>query len=132
MRRAVPQSDHHREVGLRIRDDQREVLLLTVVPVEQRQLLLAVSRVVEAVEVKRQSPRLLVERVEELLDEQFPQSQQRLDADRILEPRQRRLRGQFGPVLGQPIADQLKHGIMPQRVVIVLILVEPFAVSHST
>ncbi|MEZ6144781.1 MAG: hypothetical protein R3B91_04960 [Planctomycetaceae bacterium] len=54
MDRAVPQAAHHREVGLGI-GDQREVLLLFVVAMEQRELLIAVGRVVEAVQVGRQS-----------------------------------------------------------------------------
>jgi hypothetical protein len=123
MRRAVPQGHHHRQVRFGIGDDQGEVLVLSVVAVEQRELLGPVRRIVEAVQVERQPSRLLSEGLDKLIDQQLPQAEERLDADGVHEPRERRLRGQLGLVVRQPITDQLKDRVVAERVVIVLVFV---------
>ena len=54
MGRAVQQTRHHDLVVLRAGDQPRLVLILFIVAVKERQLLLAVRRIVERVDVERQ------------------------------------------------------------------------------
>jgi ABC-type cobalamin/Fe3+-siderophores transport system ATPase subunit len=83
------------------------------------------SGVVEAIQVERSSRRRRPERIEELVDQQFPQALQRRDLDGILEPRQHRLRGgrRERVVVRHAVADQLEYGIVTERVMVVLVLV---------
>jgi hypothetical protein len=48
---AVPQADHHHLVVVGVGEDQREIRILAEVAVEQRQLLVAVRRVVPRTKV---------------------------------------------------------------------------------
>ena len=82
--RAVQQIAHHHHVIFRAGPRHRQILILTVMAVEQHQLLLAMSRVVERVEVQSDLRRRLVERRDELIDEHVPQPKQRLHIDRVL------------------------------------------------
>ncbi|ODU00265.1 MAG: hypothetical protein ABS79_03655 [Planctomycetes bacterium SCN 63-9] len=86
---------------------------------EERQLLLAVRRVVEGVEVEREVPRRLVGRGEELIDQGITRSPEIGDRDGVLEPRERGLAGEVGFV-GSPAGDELEDRIGPERVMIVL------------
>lgn len=86
-------------------------------------MLLAAGGIIEPVQIEHEPSRRRVERIQELLDEQFPQAEQGSDVDRVLEPGQRRLRSGPGVVIGNAVADQLEHRIVPQRVVIVLVFI---------
>jgi hypothetical protein len=95
-------------------------------------LLLTMRRVVEAVQVEGQSRGRRLERVEELVNEQFPQTEQRGDNDGILEPRERRLGRGPGSrrIVRHAVAYQLKNGIVAERVVIVLVFVASDEAIH--
>ena len=57
MGRAVQQREHYHQIVLGTGDRPRQVLVLLVKAVEERQLLGAVSRIVERVDVERQAAR---------------------------------------------------------------------------
>jgi hypothetical protein len=107
---AVPQADEQDHVVLGAGDDDRQVLRLLVIAVEHDQLLLAVRRVVEGVDVEREVPRRRVEGLEEQVDQDVAEPPEVGDRDGVLEPREGRLAGEVGPV-GEPVGDELEDGI---------------------
>ena len=84
------------------------------------QLLIAVRGVVEGIEVERDVPRRFIERLDEQVGEDIPQTPQISDRDGVLKPRERRLTGQVG-IIGQAIRDHFEDGVRPQSVVVVLV-----------
>jgi hypothetical protein len=109
----------------------RQILVLLIMAVEEGRLLMTVGRVVERVDVQFQPGRRYGEHGEERLDEHVPQPVERGDVDGVLEPRMCGLALQV-VVGGPPSGDELEHRIGAEGVVVVLICVEPFAVSRST
>ena len=118
--RAVQQADHRHRVVFGAGDGPRQILVLLVITVEERQLLLAVSRVVEGVDVEGQMPWRFGEGSEELIDENVPQIIERADADLIFEAGQRGLTGQ-GRLVGRAVGEHLEDRVVPQDIVVVLI-----------
>ncbi|HKI31791.1 MAG TPA: hypothetical protein VKA46_07975 [Gemmataceae bacterium] len=127
---AVPQGEHHELVVVRTGDDQGQVLVLVVVAVPEGQLLLAVGRVIDGVQVERQMARWGVKGGDELVEEHVPQPLEGLDGDRILEAGQRRLTGQV-IVLGGAVGDELEDGVGAEGIVVVLVLVPGEDAVHA-
>jgi hypothetical protein len=82
----VPQPDQKHLVVLSAAGNQWQVLVLLVVPVEEGELLLAVSGVVEGAKVQFQTCRRSLEGLDELIDQHVPQPVQVADGHRVLEP----------------------------------------------
>ncbi len=77
-------------------DVQRQEAIVIVVAVEESAFLLAVNGIVRGVEVENDLFGRRIVRGEELLDEDGVESNQRLAADAILQPTERRRRGPAG------------------------------------
>jgi hypothetical protein len=90
--------------------------------VPEGQLLLAVGRVIDRIQVERQVARRLVEGGDELVKEDVTQPLERLDRDGVLEAGQCRLAGQ-GVAIGGASGDELEDGVVTEGVVVVLVLV---------
>jgi hypothetical protein len=97
-------------------------LILVVIAVPERQLLVAVGRVIDRIEVERQVTRRGVEGGDELVNEDIAQPLEGLDADGVFEAGERRLAGQVVPVRGA-VGDDLEDGAGAEGVVVVLVLV---------
>jgi HKD family nuclease/diadenosine tetraphosphate (Ap4A) HIT family hydrolase len=119
---ARPQRQHHELVVVGAGDDQGQVLVLVVVAVPERQLLVAVGRVIDRVQVERQVRGRGVEGGDELVKEHVAQPLEGFDADGVLEAGQRRL---AGPVVipGRAVGQELEDRIGAQGVVVVLVFV---------
>ena len=104
----MPQPEHYEFVVLGAGDLEREVLILLIKPVEQRELLRPVRRVVHGIKVEGQRDWRLRERGDELVDEHVAEAEPGGDVDPVLEPGQRRLAGQVR-VVGRS-AMSLKTG----------------------
>jgi hypothetical protein len=122
VRAAVPQADHHDQVVVGAGDNERQILVLLVVAVEEDQLLTAVRGVIHGIEVEEQVARRRGERGEELVDQGVAQAFQRGDVDGVLKARQGGLAGQVG-VGGQAAGNEFEDGFGAQGVVVVLIFV---------
>ena len=66
---AVSQAHQRNHVVLGTGDDDRQILILFIVSVKHDQLLIAVRGIVEGVEIEREMPRRLIERLDELVDQ---------------------------------------------------------------
>ena len=129
-RRPMHQHGEQHQIVLRARDDSRQILILFVEAVKERQLLLAVRGIVERVDIQRQRTGRLVERLDELLQEPLLQPQQLTGRDGILHPRERRLAGQV-VVVGQASGHQFEEAVAAERVVVVLIFVTGDDAEHA-
>src|SRR5262249_59295317 len=98
-------------VGVGAGGDRGRVRFLVVEAVPEGQLLAAVGRVIDGVQVERQAARRPGERGDELVDEEVAQALERGDADGVLEAGQRRLAGQVVPVRGAA-GDELEDGVV--------------------
>ena len=70
-------------LGLIAADDQGEVLVLLIEPVKQGQLLLAMTGIVGGVDVQGQGMGGLIERVDEVIDEEVVESPEGGDVDGV-------------------------------------------------
>ena len=77
-------------------------------------------RVVEHINIQRQPLGRFGKRSDELIDQHVLQPIQRSDVDRVLKSRQRRLAREWG-LAGRLARNQLKHGVRPQEIMIILI-----------
>jgi hypothetical protein len=84
--------------------------MLIIKAMVESQLLLAISWIVEHIQVQRQFTARRFKPRHEPIDEPLFQSQQLSCRDRVLEPRQSRLARQIA-ILGQSSCDQLHHGV---------------------
>ena len=133
--RARPQPGDEDVLRRRLADDQRKVLILSVVAVKQSQLLLAVGRIVGGVQVERDrggepAAVALLEPLNAGGDVEVDELLEHRRRGQVLEPRQRRLRRQR-LVLRQPVGDELEGRIVAQRVVIVAVLVAGEDAEHA-
>src|SRR5579864_5912049 len=94
--------------------------MLSEEAVEQNQLLLAVGRIIDGVQIEGEPSRRHDERGNELIDALVTQPFQRGNRDAVFEPRQGRLAGKV-EVVGVPIRDQLEYRIAAKRIVIILV-----------
>ncbi len=101
---AIEEHGEHYQVILGTGDDPHQVLILLVEAVVEGELLLAMRRIVEYIDVQRELRRRLIEGSHELLQEPRFQSQQIAGCDGVLQSRQRRLAGQVLRV-GTPPCD---------------------------
>ena len=116
MQGARPQPGHQHVACGRLADDQRQVLILIVVAVEQGQLLTAVRRIVGLVEVERdrlgQAAGVLVTQA---LDAGVEREAQKLlqlgRRDAVFKTRERRLRSQRR-IVRPLVGDELEHRIV--------------------
>jgi hypothetical protein len=119
---ARPQGQHHELVVVDAGNDQRQVLVLVVVAVPEGQLLVAVSRVIDGVQVEGQVTRRGVEGREELVNEDVAQLLEGRDGDGVLEAGERRLAGQVA-IVRRAVGNEFEDGVGPEGVVVVLDLV---------
>ena len=108
--RAIQQRRQHNQVLLGTGDRTHQILVLLVVSVEEYQLLLPVSRIVENVDVQSNLNGRLVERVDEALNEPLFQPQQVSGGNGIFKPRQRGLTCQIG-IVRQTVRDHFEDGV---------------------
>ena len=94
-----------------------------VVCVEQRQLLLAVNRIVCVVDVEHDARRRSSEAAAKDIDLAKPDPRQRSPAGEVLQSRQRRLAHQVGAGLRASADGDLQRGIGAQRIDVVAVLV---------
>lgn len=94
-----------------------------VVPVEERQLLRAMGQIVGGVDVQNDDLRVGRQPIDPTLLEALQQSLEMAHLDRILESRQRWLRGQSLVIRTRTLADRLQQRIVAQTVGIVAVLV---------
>jgi hypothetical protein len=66
---AMAQADHDQLVGVGRGDERGKVLVLVEVAVEERQLLVPMSRIIDGIDVEGQAARRRGERGDELIDE---------------------------------------------------------------
>src|SRR5262249_17982266 len=93
-----------------------------VVAVPEGQLLVAVGRGIDGIQVRGRARRRGVEGGDELVEEDGPQALEGLDVDGVLEARQGGLAGQVVAV-GGAVGEQLEDGVGAQGVVVVLVFV---------
>ena len=98
------------------------MLRVVVVAVPEGQLLLAVGRVIDRVEVERQMARRRVEGGDELVEEDVARPLEGLDGDGVLEAGQGGLAGQVVLLRGA-VSDQFEDGVGAEGVVVVLVRV---------
>ncbi len=110
--------------------DQRQVLVLVVVAVPEGQLLLAVGRVIDGVEVERQVARRRIEGGDELVEEDVAQPLEGRDGDGVLEAGQRWLARQLRVVRGA-VGEELEDGVGAEGIVIVLVFVAREDAVHA-
>lgn len=89
---------------------------------KERQLLLSLCRIIKGVDIKRNLSRRTLKGADELIDETIPQAPKIADRDIVLEPRQVGLTDEMLLCWQTPV-DQLKEGIRPQRILIILVSV---------
>ena len=125
--RAVTKPGDKHVLGGRLADDQRKVLVLLEVSVEKRQLLMAVSRIVRGVQIQRDrggqpAAVLVLQPPDAAVDQKVDQPLQHRGSRQVLKTAERRLAGQR-LALRMAVGDQLEDRILPQRVVIIAVLV---------
>jgi len=128
--RAVQQRRQHHPIVFGTRDGADQILVLFVVAVEQRELLIAVGRIVEHIRIEGHLSRRLVKRLDEPREKPLLQPQQRPGGNGVLEPRQRRLARQLVRV-GQTVGQQFEDGVAAERIVIVLVFVAGDDAEHT-
>ena len=104
---------------------------LIIMRIEQRQLLVAMHRVGGVVDIKRD--RLWRHRMAPApqIDQAMRQPDQGTKIWRVLQSRQRWLRGQIGATVRQPVACHLERGIGAQRVEVVAVRVAARDGEHT-
>ena len=116
-------------IVLRAGERQRVILVLIVVSMKQRELLLAVRRIVPGIPVQGDprrwfGKRWLGKRWQEQVHKHAPRAVPISDADGVLKPRERRLTGQvLLRIAGIAIRNPLEDRVVTERVVIVLIFI---------
>jgi hypothetical protein len=90
-----------------------------------------VRGIVEGVQVQGERGLRSIKGRDELIDQHVPQPPEIGNRDGVLEPGERGLAGQVLRIVRKTVGDQLEDRITAEGVVIVLVLVEPFAVSRS-
>ncbi len=86
------------------------------------QLLIAMRRIVEGIEIEREVRGGRLERLEEQVDQDIPEPPQVRNREGVLEAGQGRLTGQVGK-LRETIGDHLEDRIRAEGIVVVLVLV---------
>src|SRR5580692_7550547 len=117
-----PQGQDYDLIVIGAGDERGEVLVLLEVTVEEDELLLAVSRVIDGVDIEGEMLGRGREGGNELIDENITQAEQGTHRDGVLETRMGRLTGQVGAV-GGSTGHQLENRIGAKCVVIVLVLI---------
>ena len=120
MRRAMQQAYADHQVVFGAGDGTRQILILFVVAVKECQLLLAMGRIVERIDVQRQVFGRLGKRCNELINQVVLQLEEALYANRVLESRECRLACQI-VIVDRSAAEKLENRIAAQHVVVVLI-----------
>lgn len=104
-------------------DVERQEAVMTVVTVEETAFLLAVRGVVGGVEVQRDLRRRLVVAVEELVDQNLLQANQRTSRDAVLQSAERRRTGERSVFPGLLFGRDLQRRIETQLLMIVPVFV---------
>ena len=101
----------------------RQEAALVVVGIEQRQLLMAVHHIDRVVDVERHARGRRLVALQPQIDQHIGKPDDGPEVWQVLGPRQRRLRAQVQPAVGQPTAGELEGRIVTQPVEIIAVLV---------
>jgi hypothetical protein len=118
----VTQTEHHDVVGPFAGNDQGQILVLLVVTVKECELLIAVGRVIDGVEVEGERDGWFGEGRDELIDEDVAEPPERRDVDEVLEAGECGLTGEV-LVVGRAVGEEFEGGVGAKCIVIVLIFV---------
>jgi hypothetical protein len=120
--RAVPKPHERDHVRFGTGDRDWQVLILLVKTMKEDQLLLAMRRIVERINVQSDARWRRGEGLQKFVADHVSQSLEIGRCDRILKPGKCRLTGQVD-IVRQAITNQLECGIAPQRVVVILVFI---------
>jgi len=122
MHHAWPERHRQNLIVIGTAEEGREVLVLLEVAVKQHQLLLAVGRVIDSVQVQGQLGRGRGKGSDKLVDQDIAQPLQGGNVDGVLEAGQGGLAGQVG-VRGGAIGEEFEDGIGAEDVMVVLVFI---------